>query len=337
MAVFINPYTDFGFKKLFGEEKNKKLLISFLNDVLGDTEHIVDLTFHNTEHLPDGGAQRKAVFDIYCTNDKKEHFIVELQKAKQNYFKDRTVFYSTFPIQQQAEKGEWDFKLKAVYCIGILDFIFSEHQDRKDVIHNVQLKNQHNQVFYDKLKFVYVEMPHFNKTLEQLESHCDRWLYFIKNLAELEHIPTLFEDDIISQGFETARIAALDKKERSVYELSLKEYRDLYSVMKTATREGFDAGKTAGEVLAKKAKVAQQKAEAEKAKAEVEKEKAEAEKEKAEAEKAKAEVEKKKAEALAEKAEVEKKKAEVLAEKAETEKASLADELQRLRALLQQK
>ena len=85
-------------------------------------------------------------------------------------------------LKQQAKKGVWDFKLKAVYCIGILDFVFSEHKDLKDVIHTVQLKNQHNHLFYDKLKFIYIEMPHFDKTLEQLEYHCDRWLYFIKNL-----------------------------------------------------------------------------------------------------------------------------------------------------------
>ena len=84
MDVFINPYTDFGFKKLFGEDKNKPLLISFLNDLLGGQQCIVDLTFRNSEMLPDGGASRKAIFDIYCTNEKGEHFIVELQKAKQN-------------------------------------------------------------------------------------------------------------------------------------------------------------------------------------------------------------------------------------------------------------
>jgi predicted transposase/invertase (TIGR01784 family) len=303
MEVFINPYTDFGFKKIFGEEQNKELLISFLNDVLGGTEKIVDLTFHNTEHLPDGGRQRKAVFDIYCTNDKQEHFIVELQKAKQNYFKDRTVFYSTFPIQQQAQKGEWDFKLKAVYCIGLLDFVFSEHKTLKEVIHTVQLKNQHHQVFYDKLKFVYIEMPHFNKSLEQLESHCDRWLYFIKNLAELEHIPALFNYDIIYQGFETARIAALDQKERKHYESSLKEYRDLYSVMKTAKQEGFDEGKAQGieigEAIAEKAEAAKQQAETAQENEKIRAEKAEtaqanekARAEKAEAEKVQAEAEK---------------------------------------------
>ena len=199
MEVFINPYTDYGFKTLFGEEKNKHLLISFLNSLLGGLEHITDLTFQNTENLPRGINQRKAIFDIYCTNDQGQHFIVELQKAKQNYFKDRTVFYATFPIQQQAKQGDWDFKLKAVYCIGILDFVFSDHQDHKEVVHVVQLKNQHHQVFYDKLKFIYLEMPHFNKTLEQLDDSFDRWLYFIKNVNHLAEIPELFHNDIIYQ------------------------------------------------------------------------------------------------------------------------------------------
>ncbi|MFT4926676.1 MAG: putative transposase/invertase (TIGR01784 family) [Phenylobacterium sp.] len=240
MLTFIDPYTDFGFKKLFGEEKNKKLLISFLNDVLGDKETIVDLTFKNSEKLPDSSQQRKAVFDIFCTNDNDEHFVVEMQKAKQNYFKDRSIYYTTFPIQEQAKKGNWNFKLKAVYCIGILDFTFNPHNKDPQVIHTVQLKNQNNQVFYDKLKYIYIEMPNFNKTLEQLDSHFDRWLYFLKNLSSLEDIPELFLGDIIYQGFETARIAALDKEEQAHYQRSLKEYRDLFNVIETSKQEGLD-------------------------------------------------------------------------------------------------
>ena len=240
MEIFINPYTDFGFKKLFGEEKTKHLLISFLNDLLSGKEVITDLTFKNSELLPDHGDSRKAIFDIYCTNDKGEYFIVELQKAKQNYFKDRTVYYSTFPIQQQAKKGEWNFKLKSVYCIGILDFVFDKAQ--KEVIHTVQLKDQRNAVFYDKLKFIYIEMPNFNKPLEALETHQDRWLYFIKNLSTLDDIPEIFKDDIIFEGFEVARIAAYNEVDRERYHHSLKEYRDLFNVVTTAHEEGVEKG-----------------------------------------------------------------------------------------------
>ncbi|MFT4927792.1 MAG: putative transposase/invertase (TIGR01784 family) [Phenylobacterium sp.] len=248
VEVFINPYTDFGFKKLFGEERNKHLLISFINDLLGGAEQIVNLTLHNTEHLPDSTLYRKSVFDVYCTNEKGEHFIVEMQKTDQGYFKDRTLFYSTFPIQKQAKKGKWDFNLKAVYCIGILDFVFSDHKNQPEVIHTAQLKDQRNQVFYavrrfGKLKFIYVEMPNFNKTLEQLDSHCDRWLYFLKNLNSLDQMPELFANDIISQGFELARTAAFSQQERESYESSLKDYRDMYSILKTAADKNLKKGR----------------------------------------------------------------------------------------------
>ena len=110
---YINPFTDFGFKKLFGEEASKPMLIDFLNSLLPESK-IVDLTFKDKDKLGNTEADRKAIYDIYCENNVGEKIIVELQKAKQNYFKDRTIYYATFPIQEQAEKGEWNYQLKAV-------------------------------------------------------------------------------------------------------------------------------------------------------------------------------------------------------------------------------
>ena len=89
-----------------------------------------------------------------------------MQKAKQNYFKDRSVYYATFPIQQQAKKGEaWNYELAAVYFVGILDFVFAENINNEEVLHEVKLKNKFGHVFYDKLTFIYLEMPKFTKTL----------------------------------------------------------------------------------------------------------------------------------------------------------------------------
>ncbi len=99
-----------------------------------------------------------------------ERFIVEIQKAKQNFFKDRSVFYASFPIQEQALQGTWNFKLAPVYSIGILDFVFNDHKHDETIVHTVELKDQHREIFYDKLKFIYVELPKFNRTLEQLRS-----------------------------------------------------------------------------------------------------------------------------------------------------------------------
>ncbi len=149
---YISPFTDFGFKKLFGTEPNKDLLIDFLNELLRKDEgEIVDLTYLSNEQLGRAIDERKAIFDIYCENEKGEKFIVELQKAKQKYFKDRSIYYSTFPIQSQAEKGDWNFQLKSVYTIGILDFVFDENEHDTEVYHHeVQLFDKTTKkVFYD--------------------------------------------------------------------------------------------------------------------------------------------------------------------------------------------
>lgn len=149
-AKYINPFTDFWFKKIFGEEASKPQLIDFLNALLPPENQIADLSFKNTEQLAQTDLERKAVYDIYCQNSRGEKFIVELQKAKQNYFKERTIYYATFPIKEQAEKGNWDYNLKAVYCIGILDFTFDDYEEepqKSEVLHTIKLKNQHGKVF----------------------------------------------------------------------------------------------------------------------------------------------------------------------------------------------
>lgn len=116
---YINLLTDFGFKRVFGTEPNKRLLIDFLNTLLPQQHHIQDVSFKNNENIGNTQIDRKAVFDIYCQIESGERFIVEIQKAKQNFFKDRSVYYSTFPIQEQALKGDWDYELSAVYTKGI--------------------------------------------------------------------------------------------------------------------------------------------------------------------------------------------------------------------------
>ena len=132
-GIFINPFTDFGFKKLFGEEVNKDLLIDFLNELIPVEKHtIVDLTYLKNEHLSNHEDDRRAVYDLYCENEKGEKFIVEIQRAKQKFFKDRSIYYSTFPIQEQAKTGgKWDFELKAVYSVAIMDFTFEDGRKRQ--------------------------------------------------------------------------------------------------------------------------------------------------------------------------------------------------------------
>ena len=239
---YVNPLTDFGFKKLFGSEPNKVLLIDFLNQILPERHQIEELSYSKNEHIGSNEIDRKAVFDLYCVSTSGERFIVEMQKAKQNYFKDRSVYYASFPIQEQALTGEWDYKLSPVYTVGILDFIFDDHKNENELLHFVELKNQRCEVFYDKLKFIYIELPKFNKTEEGLETHFEKWLYVLKHLSKLQDRPRALQERIFTRLFEAAEIAKFTPQEREAYEESLKYYRDLKNVVDTSREEGREEG-----------------------------------------------------------------------------------------------
>jgi predicted transposase/invertase (TIGR01784 family) len=244
-AVYLNPLTDFGFKKLFGEEPHKDLLISFLNTLLPQHHQIADLQYTKNEYQGVTPLDRKAIFDLNCISTTGERFIVELQKVKQLYFKDRSIYYSTFGIQEQAQRGNWDYKLEAVYTIGILDFIMDDQQH--EVIYHAQLKDQLNRVFYDKLTFIYLVLPRFNKTPEQLNTLQDKWLYVFKHLHELDAIPSTLSEEIFHRTFAIAQLSQFSPEERKAYEDSIKYYRDLKNSMDTARIEGLQEGMEIGE------------------------------------------------------------------------------------------
>ena len=216
-----------------------------MNSILPAHHQIAEFSFKNSEQLGTLGADRRAIYDIYCESEQGEKFIVELQKAKQNFFKDRSVYYSTFPIREQAEKGMWNYQLKAIYFIGILDFTyddFEEEPERSEVVHTIKLKNQNNRIFYDKLTFIYLEMPNFVKSENELDTRLDQWLYFLKNLENFQDMPKIFKDELFEKAFDKAELANLDQLDLDQYESSLKVYRDLKGVIDTAFEDGLKEG-----------------------------------------------------------------------------------------------
>lgn len=248
---YINPFTDYGFKKLFGEELNKDLLLDFLNELLKEEQgQIKDLTYLKNEHLGTTEVDRKAIFDLYCENEKGEKFIVELQKTKQKFFKDRTLYYSTFPIREQALHADWIYELKAVYTIAILDFVFDEDRNMPDKFrYDVKLTDiDTNKVFYHKLTFIYLEMPKYNKTIDQLETRFDKWLYVIRNLNKIDRIPEKLREQIFEKLFETAEIAKFTPDQVRSYEDSLKYYRDIKASLDTKFEEGKIQGNIEGKI-----------------------------------------------------------------------------------------
>jgi predicted transposase/invertase (TIGR01784 family) len=245
---YINPFTDFGFKKLFGTEANKDLLISFLNQMIWEQGTITNVTYLSSEQLGRSDFDKRAIFDIHCKTDKGETFIVEMQKAEQQYFKDRSIFYTTFPIQEQAQKGRWDYKLNPVYFVGVLDFVFDDDKNDKEVYHHdVRLVDtKTNKVFYNKLGFIYLEMPKFNKGEDELETMFDKWLYVLKQLPRFQDRPAILQEKVFGKLFKIAELAKLPPSEALTYEKSLKVYRDNIVVVTTAEDKGFAKGKAKG-------------------------------------------------------------------------------------------
>ncbi len=242
---YINPFTDFGFKRLFGTEYNKDLLIDFGNQVLGDHEQIKDLIYLNTEQQGRSETDRKAVYDLYCENEKGDKFIIEVQNASHLYFRDRSIYYATFPLQEQAQKGgQWNYALKAVYTICILNFSFPDSSGQDRYLREVQLLDKHTcEVFFNKLTFIYLEMPRFRKSEEELVSHFDKWLYVLKHLEKLQDIPQWLEEKVFKKLFNQAEVAKLNPEEMRTYDESLKIYWDNYSVIQTAKHEGREEGR----------------------------------------------------------------------------------------------
>ena len=225
---YFNPYTDFGFKKLFGEEGSKELLIDFLNQLLPPHHQIAQLSFKNSESLPDTYGERKAIFDLYCESSSGQQFIVEMQKAKLKQFVDHS----------QSKEADWNFNLLPIYVIEISDFLYGEQHNVKKFKRDVCLKDQDGNVFYDKLRFTFLQTSLFDKKEEELETHFDKWIYFLKNLESFDEIPNILNEPIFKRGFEIAELSHLSSEQHEQYQNSLLQYIEIRSALDTAREKG---------------------------------------------------------------------------------------------------
>ncbi len=270
MSKYINPYTDFGFKKLFGTELNKDLLISFLNALFEKSreipkDEIEDITYLNAEKLGRSASERRAIFDVYCTTKSGAKFIVEMQNVFQQFFKDRSVYYSSFPIREMAKKDSkdehWNYELQKVYTVGILNFVFKDEDKGidngelktvneftdDDLFHVVMLTDlSTGKVFYKKLVYLYLEMPKFNKTESELVTMYDKWLFVLKNLSKLLERPKELQERVFEKLFRQAEIAMFSPEEYTDYEESLHNLWDITNAMNDAEMKGFGKGEQKG-------------------------------------------------------------------------------------------
>ncbi len=279
MSHFIDPTTDFGFKKIFGDEANKEIIMGFITDILALDAPLREINFRDKEQLPEAEEERSGVYDIYCQDVADNHFIVEMQKNRIPFITDRMIYYSTFPIAAQAKKGgvqttysepsfepmliheaatmtygnkahaasakPWNFRLSKVYCIAVLGYAL---EGSTAAVNHNRLRNDQPPYppFSDKLQFVTLELPFFDERLPEysLDRRINKWLYFLRYLPELPRIPDIFTgDEVFEKAFEVARYAKLTRKERRRYELNIKRMRDTYAVLEGSYESGYEKGK----------------------------------------------------------------------------------------------
>jgi predicted transposase/invertase (TIGR01784 family) len=243
---YIDPLVDFAFKKIFGSEPNKDLLIAFLNEVFRGRKYIVDLVYNKNEHHGDLKDEGAAIFDLLCTGANGDQFIIEVQRGRQGNFKERALFYTSRLISDQAPKGkrsDWAYNLTEVYLVALLEDFTLEINPAKNYLHDICLCNRDTgEIFYNKLGYTYVELRKFVKTDTELDSDLDRWLYVLKNMSQMDKIPAYLRKPVFEKLFNIAEYSNLTKEEKIMYDSSLKYKWDNKNVLDYAVKEGFEKG-----------------------------------------------------------------------------------------------
>lgn len=246
MGKFINPFTDVGFKRIFGQEMSKPVLIAFLNSLLTGERRIVDVKYLDKEQLGLSDGDRSLIYDVYCETETGEHIIVEMQNKSQPYFKNRSVYYVARSIVEQGERGsEWEYDIKAVYLIAFLNFRLDGLSDvfRTDV---ALMDMDRHTPFSDKVRMVFLQLPYFTKELDDCDTIFEKIIYVLKHMEILQRMPFLAQDAVFRRLSEIAEVASLTTEERRQYDASLRHYRDTIAVMHGQFLEGEAKGRIEG-------------------------------------------------------------------------------------------
>ena len=264
MDKYINPFIDYGFKKLFATEGNKDILISFLNAVLEDAaDPIVDLAYKNVEQIGEFNGMRDSYFDVYCETSQGRRFIVEMQNSWEQFFKDRTLYYAAKAIRDQGVKGDptkrelvnkkskprkWNYRLNEVYLIAVMNFNFPGKEYKPDeYYHRVMLTDlDDHHVFYEKLTLIYLEMPKVGKVKLDMERPLDRWLRVLYLLWADEDRPSELEDPVFQKFYEQAEFARFTPDQQLTYERSMKRELDIYNQIEGGRILGREEGREEG-------------------------------------------------------------------------------------------
>ena len=254
MGRYINPFTDWGFKRLFGQEFSKDLLINFLNDLFEGEFQIKDVTFKDKEQLGETNDLRGCIFDIYCVTDDDKHFIVEMQNRWVPFFVNRSIYYASKAFVAQRKKFDEAgvrtailYQFVPVYVVCIMNFMPKEHEVTKFRTDVALREKSSDSMFSDKLRFIYLSLPFFDKSEEECETGFEKWIYVLKYMEVLERLPLAEQKKMLDHLAKLPDVRFLSSEEREKYDESIKAADDYYGVLMSYYMNGIDEGVAKGE------------------------------------------------------------------------------------------
>ena len=277
MAHFVNPFTDIGFKIIFGQPASKDLLITLLNELLAGEHHIEDLTFIDKEDNSDNVNDRGIIFDLYCLTSSGEYIIVEMQNRWHSNFLDRTLYYVCRAISRLIERPVADevdlpangndgvtgvkeaqprygdrYRLSTVYGIFLMNFKEAklEPKFRTDA---VVADRENGKVVNPHFRQIYLQFPYFTKQLEDCVTLYDKLIYALKNMNEWNRMPDALKEQVFKHLERLAAVANLSEANRVAYDKAVDRFyvsriyeEDMQDRVENAMREGREEGMKEG-------------------------------------------------------------------------------------------
>lgn len=256
MAQYIDPFTDTGFKIIFGEANKKHgILKEFLNDLFEgqpDFENIEEIEYLNNERSKQHLADRTIIYDVYCRTQTGKRFIVEMQRQSQVNFVSRAIYYVSRAIVDQTSFKDdklyktWHYELYPVVGVFFCDFHVNGLPDK--LIHHIKLcDTETGQPITDKMCYTFIQLPLFKKEANECTSEFDKWIYTLKNMPNMETMP-FTEREVFSRLANISNAAALSPSLRAQYERDVKWAIDYNSTIYTAKIEGQAKGRAEGRI-----------------------------------------------------------------------------------------
>jgi predicted transposase/invertase (TIGR01784 family) len=241
---FVDPKTDIAFKKIFGNDAHKSILIEFLNEILVLEYPIASLDILNPYQSPKLYDLKSTSLDIRAKDKADREFIVEMQVAKETWFSQRALYYSSKAYSQQLSIGGNYQDLKPVIFLGILNFSAFSHESH--LSRHLFLNSETKQHDLKDLEFNFVELTKFKKSEHQLETIADKWIYFIQQAIKLDHVPESANTPALKLAYEIAAQHKWSRAELEIYEVQEMELCRIQNVLQTARMEGLEQGLAEG-------------------------------------------------------------------------------------------